>query len=70
MVATSRMDRSDLASQLLRQWMAFHVHVIGLRVRLRLVPLGLPMRRPEGLLEALVRLRGVVAVLDMPAAAQ
>ncbi|MGA2184028.1 MAG: hypothetical protein ABSH47_13445 [Bryobacteraceae bacterium] len=66
MLAGSREDRPDLASTLFQQWLAFHLRVLSLRLRLRLAPLGLAPRRPAGLLEALGRMRSVVAVLDVP----
>jgi hypothetical protein len=64
---SSRQDRPDLAHTLLRQWLAFHFRVFLLRVRLLLAPLGLAPRRPAGLLEALTRVRSVVALLDVSA---
>jgi hypothetical protein len=69
MLATSGADRPDLAKALFRQWAAFHFRVLSLRLRLRLAPFGLAPRRPVGLLEALARMRNVVAVLDVPAQA-
>jgi len=69
MVATSRVDRPDLASLLFRQWLSFHLRVTGLRVRLYLAPLGIETHRPVGLFDALVRMRGVVAILEVPATA-
>ena len=69
MMAVSNVDRPDLASQLFRQWVRFNVMVLSLRVRLLLAPLGITMRRPAGLFEALVRMRSMVAVLEAPAVA-
>jgi hypothetical protein len=69
MMATSKEDRPDLASALFRQWITFHFRVLGLRLRLRLAPLGLATSRPVGLLDALVRMRSVVALLDVPSLA-
>jgi hypothetical protein len=69
MVAGAREDRSDLASTLFQQWLAFHLRVLSLRLRLRLAPLGLAPRGRVGLLEALGRMRSVVAILDVPAQA-
>ncbi|MGA3025862.1 MAG: hypothetical protein ABSF98_13925 [Bryobacteraceae bacterium] len=69
LLASSREDRPDLASTLFQQWLAFHLRVASLRLRLRLAPLGLAPRRPAGLLEALGRMRSIVAILDLPAQA-
>jgi len=66
MLAASTVDRPDLASVLSRQWVSFHLRVFSLRLRLSLAPLGLAPRRPDGLLEALSRLRSVVALLEVP----
>jgi hypothetical protein len=69
MLAASHEDRPDLASTLFQQWVAFHLRVVSLQLRLRLVPLGLAPGRPTGLLEALARIRSDLAVLDVPARA-
>jgi hypothetical protein len=69
MLAASPVSRPDLSSALFRQSLAFHAQVIALRLRLRLAPLGLAPARPTGLLEALGRMRGLVAVMEAPAKA-
>jgi hypothetical protein len=67
MLAVAGPDRPDLAATLFRQWLAFHLRVFSLRVRLRLAPLGLAPRRSFGLLDALTRMRTVVERLDVSA---
>jgi hypothetical protein len=70
MLLASRQDRPDLLATLVRQWTAFHFRIFVLRVRLVLAPLGLAPRRPVGLLDALTRMRNVVAILEVSAQAR
>ena len=66
MIADSREDRGDLAASLVRYWLEFHIQVLSLRFRLRLMALGMRPARPAGLIEQLTRMRGVVAILEVP----
>ena len=69
LLAESREDRPDFAASLVHLWFVFHLRVATLRLRLRLAPLGLALNRPAGLLEAVGRMRNIVALLEVPAPA-